>query len=828
MSLRRIRLGFTVKLAVAATLIFGLTTVGYTFGVADEATRIWASDILNPVLGFAVVLLFGYAAWRSGRYSRALGIAWWALTAAQVCWFLGDLFWGILEVGLHIEPYPSIADAFYILYYAVFLVGVILLPSERQSVVDRIRRLLDAGVVMLAATVVFWLFWLGPLLSTVDTTDPWTLFFSLAYPISDLVLIWSTLTLLLRRLRAQPSLPLVLLGISAMVGTASDVIYTAKTLDGTYASGTWLDLGWVAVLLISLWAAAHQANADPEKLKLDEAPTVAADHGRLAWLRLSLPYLSLIGAFVLLALVQNNAAGVQSVVESRDLELAIVALVFLIGARQVLTLVDNARLSTRLQVQLGQQQAVESALRLEIAERKRIEDALRESQERLSHDAVHDTLTGLPNRALFIDRLERSVERGKRNPGHRFAVYLLDFDGFKSVNDRLGHPLGDALLIHAAARLKQCLRSSDTVARLGSDEFVVLLEDVEDVQAATTAAERLQAALSEGFDLTGNKVALSASIGIVVSGAGLHLAEDILRNADIAMGQAKLAGKARHAVFDASMGARALARLDLESEMRGAIERQEFRLQYQPIVDARTRRLVGLEALLRWRHPRLGNISPGDFIPIAEDTGLIVPIGTVVLREACRQMVEWQLGLNDIGAQSTININLSARQFRQPDLVAQVTRVLQESGLPPQCLNLEVTESVIIGDAAAAVSTMRSLHALGVKLHIDDFGTGYSSLSYLYQFPIDTLKIDRAFVAGLSRDGRNRRIVDNIVALAHDLGLTVIAEGVETADQATLIESIGCEQMQGFYFSKPLDATAVPDAVARLRASAVKTGMLSP
>ncbi len=815
-----------IGLSAGLTLTFVPAAVVIVYGMPDTPFRLLANDVLYPALGLFITALCSYAAWRSGKHSRQIGIAWWVIAAAQLTWLMGDSVWGILEVGLHIQPYPSVADGFYLAYYGFFLAGVLLLPSERRSPLARIKRLLDAGVVMLVASVIFWIFWLGPLAQTFEAADAATLFFSVAYPVGDLVLIWSITVLLMRPLRAQPRWPLVLLGLSAVAGTVADIAYTHQTMNGTYVSGNLVDLGWLAVMMLSLWAGALQAIAPVEQYR---AVPEAVERREPSWLtygRLALPYVSVIGAFGLLYVARHTQD--PALAQPEAIEQAVAALVLLILVRQLLTLIENARLSAKLRAELGERHQVEASLRQEIAERARIEDALRLSEAQLSHDAVHDALTGLPNRALFMDRLERSIERGKRNPTHRFAVLFLDFDGFKFVNDSLGHPIGDRLLVLASARLQACVRSADTIARVGGDEFVLLLEDIGAADDATAAADRMQATLATPFDLEGHVVMLSASIGIVLSGAGLHPADDIVRDADIAMYQAKQAGKARHAVFDARMGAKVLARMNLENELRGAIERSEFRLQYQPIIDSRTRRLTGFEALLRWRHPRLGNIPPGDFIPIAEETGLIVPIGEIVLWEACRQMVAWQRSLACPEPHCSISINLSTRQFRQPDLVEQVARVLRETGLAPTCLNLEVTESVIIGDAAAAVATMRALRALGVNLHIDDFGTGYSSLSYLYQFPIDTLKIDRAFISGLGHDERSRSLVDNIVTLAHDLGLTVVAEGVETADQAALIESVGCERMQGFAFSRPLEAANVPEFVARFQAIPRTTQPLAP
>jgi diguanylate cyclase (GGDEF)-like protein/PAS domain S-box-containing protein len=442
----------------------------------------------------------------------------------------------------------------------------------------------------------------------------------------------------------------------------------------------------------------------------------------------------------------------------------------------------------------------------DITDRKRAE-------ERLLHDAFHDALTGLPNRALFMDHLGLAIARGKRNAEQKFAVLYLDLDRFKIINDSLGHMIGDQLLVGIARRLEQCLRPGDTIARLGGDEFTVLIEDITDDSDTIYVAERIQSELTVPFNLSGREVFTTVSIGIAPGSSNYERAEDILRDADTAMYRAKTMGKARHEIFDKAMHARAMNLLQLETDLRRAIEREEFFVQYQPIVSLETSHLRGFEALVRWKHPERGLISPIDFIPVAEETGLIVQIGEWVLRESCLQMQRWHT-IFPSDPPMFISVNLSGKQFAQPDLISEVATILDETGLNPRNLKLEITESVVMENIETATEMLKQLRSLGVKLSIDDFGTGYSSLSYLHRFPIDTLKIDRSFVTQMSDNNENMEIVRTVVMLAQNLGMDVVAEGVETSEQLSLLQRLGCEFGQGYFFSKPVDSSVAEKIIA--------------
>jgi len=448
-----------------------------------------------------------------------------------------------------------------------------------------------------------------------------------------------------------------------------------------------------------------------------------------------------------------------------------------------------------------------------ITEQERISRVLEETKEHFRHAAFHDSLTGLPNRAMFTELLKAEIESSERLAGHKFAVLFLDLDRFKNINDSLGHTHGDLLLVAFAERLERTLRPVDTLARFGGDEFAILLSGMSDATDAVRVAKRIQDELTQPFVLDKNSAFATASIGIALSSSGYTRAEDILRDADIAMYRAKENGKARYELFDQVMHARAVSRLQLESDLRQAIERKEFCVYYQPIVCLQTGRLAGFEALVRWNHPRRGIVSPADFIPVAEETGLIVPIGQWVLAEACMQVRQWQLDSPSHRSLS-LSVNLSARQVAQPDLLERINEALESSKLNAHCLKLEITESVVMENAEAAALMFKQLRSLGVQLSIDDFGTGYSSLSYLHRFPLNYLKIDRSFVTRLTTENDNA-IVRTISTLARNLGMEVIAEGIETEEQYQQLKMLGCEFGQGFLFSRPVNSESVIHLLAQ-------------
>jgi predicted signal transduction protein with EAL and GGDEF domain len=457
------------------------------------------------------------------------------------------------------------------------------------------------------------------------------------------------------------------------------------------------------------------------------------------------------------------------------------------------------------------------------------------SQKRLSHLAYHDSLTQLANRAHFMDQLTQCVNRTKRHQDYKFAVVLIDVDHFKTVNDTVGHSGGDQLIVQIAERLNGSIRrydivpqrtegtgavrlaGNDILARLGGDIFAILLDDMRDASDGIRVAERIQRNLVAPFSIDGRQLQITVSIGIAVSATNYSVAEDVWRDADTAMYGARAGGDSRYQMCDLTMHAAAVSRLKLESDLRQAESRGELQIHYQPIVSLRNGCLTGFEALIRWQRPGFGLVPPLEFIPVAEETGLIVPIGSWVLREACSQMRDWQLRFPSQPA-LTIAVNFSAKQFIQPNLVEQVKQVLGETHLDPGSLKIELTESVAMQDAERTTRILTELRALGLGTSIDDFGTGYSSLSYLIRLPLDILKLDRSFVSRMDKNKESRQIVHTIISLADNLGMDVVAEGIETVEQADELKLLGCQYAQGYFFSKPINKGSVE--------ALLKSGML--
>jgi diguanylate cyclase (GGDEF)-like protein len=427
--------------------------------------------------------------------------------------------------------------------------------------------------------------------------------------------------------------------------------------------------------------------------------------------------------------------------------------------------------------------------------------ALREREEKLQRVALYDELTGLPNRALFLDRLIQVIARTKRQNDYHFAVLFFDLDGFKVVNDSLGHSIGDDLLVQASERVRQTVRAGDTVARFGGDELLLLLDGLDDLNTPIHIADRVQHVLDRPFHLAGQDVVITASVGIALSATSYDHPDEVVRDADTAMYWAKNNNRGSYAIFDVAMHARAVHRLQTESELRQALERSEFEPYYQPIVDLRSGEITAFEALIRWNHPTRGLVPPNDFLPVADESGLMLPIGRLLTRTVCRQLAQWQAG-----GPVRVSVNLSNQQFWHHALLSDIDDLLATNGLDPCCLVLEITEGVIMHSVDAARKTLEALHERGLDIHIDDFGTGYSSLEALHRLPIHALKIDRSFVSQLGVDQRGSELVRTIVLMGHNLGIELIAEGIETADQQAQLTGLGCQFGQGYLFSKPVPA----------------------
>ena len=838
----------------------------------------------QPVNLAAVVL-----AWRAARHpalDRRLRRAWAIVGSAFLLFSVGDAIW-LHHDRAGVDPFPSWADPFYLLFYPVLLWGLLTFPAGIRSRAATVRFWLDAGTVTLGGWMVVWHFALGP--AAVARVGDLPSALALAYPLLDLVLLLGATMMLLGQGDAEPGPQTAILALGTFFFIFSDLSFAHLEDQGLYTAGSWPDRLWlVAQFLMALsgqyqcWQAGRGI-ADQQAAVRRRQP--------LQWL---LYVTSALGyGLLLLVWLQETPADLRVLVYGG------VGLSALVVARQVVTIRENERLTAenaarrvearfaslvqnstdvitivdadltvvyqspcverifgyrpteligrKLTALLHPDEAPQAVAFLnemashagahkwaqwrwfhqdgswrhtettvsnllqddnlgglvlntrDVTERKALEDQLR-------HQAFHDALTGLANRALFRDRVQQAL-LDQRRQGEFTAVLYLDLDDFKTVNDSLGHSLGDQLLCAVAERLLGCVRAEDTVARLGGDEFAVLVKRT-DGAASLAVARRISEELRAPVVLQGREVTVSVSLGIALNTLGQERVDELLRNADVAMYKAKTHGHGGFEVFHPAMYAEVRERLDLEIALRQAVEARQFVLYYQPMVALDTGRIVGVEALVRWRHPQRGLVPPGQFIPVAEETGLILPIGRWVLQEACRQARVWQRRFPSDPPLS-INVNLSVQQLRGRGLVRQVTEALGASELDPRSLVLEITESILMQGTETFIDNLRRLRQLGVRLAIDDFGTGYSSLSYLRWFPVDVLKIDRSFINGADGDPRESALLSGIITLAQALGVQTVAEGIERSGQLVQLRATRCQLGQGYLFARPEAAAAM-------------------
>ncbi len=723
------------------------------------------SYFLLPEMGAAAVYILVGA---SSAAAVAFGVflhrpprrlPWFLISCGPLLMSLADVLWSYYywfsKGGL---PFPSPADAAYLLGYLFLWAGLILL--QRRVVGNGLDTVVDPLMVATGAGLLYWGLIIGPYVH-----DPGLSFVakavSVSYPLLDVLLLAALARYLFGFNGRVPALYLLAAGFAAML--VADSVYGVQVLQDTYRGGSWIDAGWLACYVLLGAAALH-----PSMRRLSSPSPRPAEPALLTNRRIAL----LTGT----ALVAPGLLVAQAALGERIDAYVIAAGCVLIFALSVIRI-----------------RGIVLALLRTLSERERL-------QGRLEQQALHDPLTGIPNRALFSDRLARAASRADRLDNRRLGVLMLDLDGFKAVNDSLGHDAGDALLVSVTRRVMGCVRPSDTVARLGGDEFAILLEDISDVGAAVRVAERILDSLRNPhrFEAGGREV--TASIGVAFGPA--RDARSLLRDADAALYVAKERGKGRYELFDPRMQSARMERLGLEVGLRRALERGEFAIHYQPIVSFETGEVVEVEALVRWERPGHGPVPPAEFIPVAEQSGLIVPLGRWVLGEACRQVREWQESLP--GAKGlTLAVNLSASQLHHPQLVRDVREALHASGLSAHHLKLEITEQAAVEDARGAARRLEELSALGVRIALDDFGSGYSALNYLRTFPVDALKIDRSFIEGIGRDLQATSIVGAVIALAKSLNMSVTAEGTETEEQLSHLRSLGCDLAQGYYFARP-------------------------
>jgi diguanylate cyclase (GGDEF)-like protein len=722
--------------------------------------RLIGDGFFYLVTGTAVCT--SWSASRRCRLSPKLRRAWRLFSLGLLAQLAGQVAFMVYDL-LGKTPYPSIADVLYLSFYPLILVGLLSLPVARSTLRTRPQLAVDLAVVAIGSSAAVVYVVLGPTL-VANSGSPLQVAFSVAYPVGDMVLLVGLASLLLRGSAPSARWALRLLAAGIVLFVVGDVVYGYITLHSTYQVGDPIDTTWMVALALMAVAGTTQRTLErPERIE--------STRERLSWLP---PAAVAIGFGILLFSDRRDAffPGVAMI-------LIAIALAGLVLARQVIVQRD-----------------------------------LLTAKEQLHYQAFHDSLTGLPNRQLVLDRAGQLLARGHRD-GLTVPALFLDVDGFKRINDSFGHAAGDKLLQTFAERLTRVLRASDTVGRLGGDEFVILLDPVGLAESPELVAERVLAVLSEPVDIgVSSQGALSIRVSIGITTGPHATADELLHDADIALYEAKAAGEGRYVLFASGMGILADARLQLEIDLHDAIEEQQFFLVYQPIFNLQTRAVVGVEALIRWRHPTRGLIAPDQFIPLAETTGMIVPIGRWVLQEACTQAAEWHRSNYPVG----IAVNVSSYQLDSEGFLDDVNEAVSLSGIDPTTLTLEITETRLMKDPVHAAERLSSLKRLGVRIAIDDFGTGYGSLAYLHLFRVDALKIDRSFISVMPISEESAAIVHSLIQLGKTLELETLGEGIEEPDQLLRLQQEHCDFGQGFLLSRPLDVKTMTQFFEKDRA----------
>jgi diguanylate cyclase (GGDEF)-like protein len=776
--------------------------IGLTEFVKNESSRTVISDLYSPSYNLIATIILVIAAKASSRISKRLSLGWGILAIAHLSFTLGDIIWAVLELGLKKSPFPSIANGAYLLFYPLYFIGITILPYKRLRTVEWLKRSLDICIVMIAAILVFWIFLIGPIIGSGNTTSFLEKSLSAAYPVGDLILLFGLLVIIYYRSEKfiLGSIWILALGLLAMIVT--DSIFSYQSILGIYKSGEFLDLGWVIARALTALAGIYQAIACQTFKEEDTLPLKSVIiREKISQVLAYLPYFWVVGAYLLLQTNHNSEFPINSSI----LFIGVGCVIGFVILRQIFALSEINLLLSRLKKSLDERN-LQSAelnktnqdLQQEITKRKNVE-------EQLLHDALHDGLTGLANRVLFMDRLGHAIEVAKREPEFHYSVLLLDIDNFKNINDSLGHIAGDQILIEIAQRLKNCIRSIDTVARFGGDEFVILLEHTVNNNNAILGADRILFEIQSPFIQKGKEVIITCSIGIVEGDSEYTNSEDILRDVDIALYKAKGMGKARYEIFTVDMRDSAMSILEIESDLRLAVTNSEFFLTYQPLYSLEKNNIIGMEALIRWRHPSHGLIMPTEFIHIAEESGSIIQIGDWVLRVACSQLKKWHTEYPELDYLS-MNINISGKQVIQMDFVDKVKEILRATGVNPKKLKLEITENAFIASQNLVNQTLSDLRKMGIDFVIDDFGTGYSSLAYLKNFSVKTIKIDKSFIDEIVDGDKGYEIIKTIILMTQGIGIDTVAEGIENIEQLQKLRALNCIYGQGFYFSEPVEA----------------------
>jgi diguanylate cyclase (GGDEF)-like protein len=811
---------FTQRVRVGLMVLFTLMVLHplVLFGnhsAFSGNTRL-VSIVFFLVENLVALLAFISLAGRERSKSRRVFTAWMFAAFSLIFIAIGDCGLFIIEIGWVNRNLAALPNLAFLGFYPLIFTAILLLPFRDNKPVERTRALLDTGMVLLGCALVFWNFLLGPLLEIFTTQPLWMKASSATLLGGDLMLLAAVLVLIYWRSPNLNSWSVTAFILAILIQIAADSSAVFFFLQNIFEINRWQDCGYAlgrSFLGISVLLQLAYLNRDPFILSFERIrlPRVWQTVGKFF-----LPYSWLVFSYALLIWRHTHILPMTFSILAGGVGL----MIGLVVVRQVFSLRENAALNISLSKALDdlseksiQLEEINRHLQIEIQEHQK-------AKALLSYEAMHDGLTGLPNRSLLLDRMRWVIQLSERNRKNSYAVMFLDLDHFKVVNDSMGHTAGDQLLVEVTRRLKECLRTSDMVARLGGDEFVLLLSGIGTEQSVQLVADRVQEEIRQPFELNGQAVFISASIGIVANLLGYTNPEDVLRDADIAMYHAKAMGKARHEIFHLGMRTLAISRQEMEHDLRRGLDAGEFELEYQPIVSLQSGAIAGFEALVRWRHPNRGTIPPLGFIPVAEETGLILPLGRQVLYEACRMTGEWiRAGL--AAPNLFISVNISTHQFVQKAFLSEVEGALSASGLEATNLKLEITESVFLKKDDQAILTFHCLAQLGVECELDDFGTGYSALSYINNFPIRTIKIDRSFIHAIRAAGKTD-VVRALLTLSRDLKLEAIAEGLETRMQLDELRGMGCRLGQGFYLHRPMGADRIHELLAGQQARVQK------
>ncbi|MEH7107310.1 DUF4084 domain-containing protein [Bacillus sp. JJ1764] len=771
-------------------ILFYLTPLyilGYYFWIYywknDEWIKTFGGNLFSifaPLIAFVLLLQ------ASRKMKKVDKVFWFLISLGCLSYSISETLWFFIESIQKKEvPFPGWTDLFYIVQTVFFMSAFIYKIIKTGKGLHLIKFAFDTCIIMTVAITFSWHFIMHGIIFQSNTT-PFSMMVSVSYPIGDLILLFGAISFYFGSESFFPSKVINYILISLIIQALADSAFLYLTADNIYFSGSLLDPLWSLGFLLMAISGTYARERYGQKNLMKRTKRISLKD--ILSIRLLLPYLSVCLLFLVMVL-QNKSYN--------SLMIGSAVAISLVILRQIFTLLENNSL-------ISQYHNLTEELEQKISERteeltvknQQLEDVV----QKMRHMAFHDVLSGLPNRRLFLEKLEQAIDAAEQH-GNCLAVVFIDIDRFKNINDTLGHEFGDLLVKYVSKQMAQSLRSTDTLSRQGGDEFTILLDNIHKKEDVIPILQKLQSVVAMPITIKEKELHISLSIGVAFYPKDGRTTEELLKNADMAMYRAKEDGRNNFKFFSKDMNLQVSRKMTLENGLRSAIKNDEFIIYYQPQVDIQTGKVVGVESLIRWNTREAGMVPPGEFISVAEETHLIIPMGEWVLYTACKQAKAWHDAGNN---QLKLAVNLSPLQFVHEDLVKMVAHVLDETGFNPKFLELEITEGVALNDAEEAIDKMQDLRNLGVRISIDDFGTGYSSFIYLKRFPINTLKIAQPFVHDLISKHSNKALVETIVSLAHSLGLTVIAEGVETHEQLVSLKEMHCDEVQGYYYSKPL------------------------